>query len=150
MQKAPDAVSLVYTADVLGALATIRRPTAHPADHLAEPVRQRHIMFSDVPVKGNAFRSLRAAWWSYIVHADAVGLVDDDLRQRLTSVDDDAFRGALAECQTCSFFDHKLGIHLRRHHGAGGDFDDGAELRVEVKAPYVPLLGDVIGARSLP
>ena len=100
-------------------------------------------MFSDEPVKGNAFRALRAAWWAYIEHADGVGLLDDDLRQRLTNEDDDAFRGALAECQTCWFFDHKLGIHLRRHNGAGGDFDNGAQPRVEVKAPYVPLEADV-------
>jgi hypothetical protein len=73
-----------------------------------------------------------------------VGLLDDDIRQRLTSEDDDAFRGVLSECETCWFFDHTLGIHLRRHRGTGGDFDDGAQLRVEVKAPYVPLQSDVI------
>jgi hypothetical protein len=143
-QNVPAAVSHVYTADVLEALAAIKRPVPHPADHLAEPIRQRHIMFSDEPVKGNAFRALRTAWWAYVEHADGAGLLDDDIRQRLTSEDDDAFRGALAECQTFWFFNHKLGIHLRRHLGVGGDFDDGAQLRVEVKAPYVPLRSDVI------
>jgi hypothetical protein len=140
----PDAVAKVFTADVLDALGAIKRRPAHPGDHLAEPVRQRHIMFSESPVKGNAIRALRAAWWMYIEHADGVGLLDNDLRQRLTSQDDDDFRGALAECQTSWFFNCRLGTGLRRHAGSGGDFDDGATMRVEVKAPYVPVQSDVI------
>ncbi len=102
-------------------------------------MRQRHIMFAGDDVQGRAFSALRDAWWAYIEHADAVGLLDHDLLRRLTSTDDEAFRGALAECRTSWFFAEKLGLHLRRHVGAGGDFDDGGQLRVEVKAPYVPL-----------
>ena len=36
----------------------------------------------------------------------------------------------------------RCGIRLRRHGGIGGDLHDGGQLRVEVKAPYVPLLSD--------
>src|SRR5437899_7550003 len=99
MQNVPAAVVRLYSAGVRAALAAVKRPVAHPADHQAEPIRQRHILFSADVVQGLAFRALRAAWWAYIEHADAVGLLDDDLRQRLTSDDDDAFRGALAECR---------------------------------------------------
>lgn len=142
MPIVPDAVARVFSADVLGALAAIKRPPSHRFDHLGEPVRQRHIMFAGDEIPGRAMSALREAWWKYIWHADAVGLFDDDLLQRLRSLDDDDFRGALAECRTSWFFDEKLGVKLRRHQGAGGDFDDGGQLRVEVKAPYVPLLSD--------
>jgi hypothetical protein len=142
MQNVPSAAAQVYTAEVLGALAAIERPLAHPADHQSEPIRQRHIVFSGETVRGLAFSALREAWWAYIEHADAVGLLDHDLLRRLTNTDDEAFRGALTECRTSWFFAKKLGIRLYRHVGGGGDFDDGGQLRVEVKAPYVPLLSN--------
>src|SRR5262249_6120675 len=122
MQTVPPAVARVYTTEVVQLLAGVERHPAHPADHEAEPIRQRHVIFSVRPVSGRAFGALRVAWWRYIEHADAVGLLDEDLLQRLRSTDDDDFRGALAECRTSSFFAENLHVGLHRHVGSGGDF----------------------------
>lgn len=95
-------------------------------------------------------RAERSAWETYLHAAFALGLFDDphgsDLRARLTGDDDDAFRGALAECMVGWLLAGKLKLsidvrpegrpgHLLEYliHHASGD------IRVEVKAPHRPL-----------
>jgi hypothetical protein len=141
----PSAISRLYTPEVLTRLAGVQRPASPREDAAADSVRQRHIIFSGEALAGHAMRARRAAWWSYLEHAAAVGLLDeDDLRQRLVDVDDENFRGALAECLVSWFFSTRLGVELRRHGGDGGrhaDFEGPDDLHVEGKAPYVPVPG---------
>jgi hypothetical protein len=141
----PSAISRLYTPKVLSRLASIQRAAPPREDAAADSVRQRHIIFSGEKLTGHAMRVRRAAWWMYLEHAAAVGLLDEeDFRQRLVDVDDENFRGALAECLVSWFFSKRLGVELRRHSGGGArhaDFEGADDLRVEVKAPYVPVPG---------
>jgi hypothetical protein len=139
----PSAISRLYTPEVLSRLAGIKRVPSE--DAAADSVRQRHIIFSGEELPGHALRVRRAAWWMYLEHAASVGLFDEeDLRQRLVDVDDENFRGALAECVANWYFAKRLGVDLRRHEGDGArhaDFEGAGDLHVEVKAPYVPVPG---------
>jgi hypothetical protein len=144
METTPDAVARLFTPRVLRNLAAIKRQPSHPADDAGWPMRVRHTIFSGQELPGEAMRARRAAWCSYVVHADAAGLLDRDLAERLTSESDDDFRGALAECLAVWFFAQRLDVTLRRHVGSGGDFEAEGPLRFEVKSPYVPVFGNTI------
>src|SRR5262245_16432682 len=56
----------------------------------------------------------RAAWMAYLDAAATCGLLADphakDLVARLTSVDDEQFRSAMAECQAAWYLTKKLGL----------------------------------------
>ncbi len=103
-------------------------------------------------------RAQRAAWEVYIDSAHAVGLLDAphdrDLVQRLTSVDDDQFRSAIAECLAAWYFRGKLGLPTSaRPTGARNrplellvKLPEG-DMHVEVKSPLVEPICDGV-ARS--
>jgi hypothetical protein len=88
----------------------------------------------------------RAAWASYLDAAATCGLLAEphrkDLVARLTNVDDDQFRSAMAECQSAWYLDRKLGLDVSaRPIGSGASelellvrLPDG-EVFVEVKSP---------------
>jgi hypothetical protein len=141
----PSAISRIYTSEVLGMLTSVQRPPAPREDHGGEVVRLRHKVFSGETLASHALQARRAAWWGYLGHADAVGLLDElDLRERLASPGDANFRGALAECLVSWFFSKQLGVELRRRGGDDArhaDFEGPGDLNVEVKAPYVPIPG---------
>lgn len=86
----------------------------------------------------------RSAWASYITSMSEVGLLDADLRARLTGTDDDGFRSALAECLTFHFLTRTLQLNIRgRGEGRTGKVPDfsvrhaDGNINVEVKSPYV-------------
>jgi hypothetical protein len=143
----PDVVARLYTPKVMAKLAAIVRQPAPKADHAAEPMRLRQRLFSAELLPFRALSARRLAWWSYLAHADRVGLLEDnDLCHRLTDTDDDNFRGALAECLTVWFFAKQLNLTLRRHNAIGrrADFEADGGIHIEVKAPYVPVPGNAI------
>lgn len=139
---------------ILTADRVIRLPTPHPSVPLrvetltacgpacsTDPRVIRNVRF---------LRAQRAAWETYLAAALICGLMDGerglDLRQRLTGVDDDNFRGAMAECMTCWFLAGKLQLHVRPsavgRPGKAPDFSivtDREAIPVEVKAPHVPM-----------
>ncbi len=85
----------------------------------------------------------KAAWNKYLSAMRGAGLLDDDVRARLTDTDDDNFRSALAECLTCHFLARVLGLDIfGRHEGRPGTALDfgvrhaGGDVSVEVKSPY--------------
>lgn len=85
----------------------------------------------------------KAAWDDYVSAIDREGFLDEDVRARLTGVDDDGFRSALAECLTCHILARVLRLPVfGRHEGRPGtalDFGirhDGGDISVEVKSPY--------------
>jgi hypothetical protein len=93
------------------------------------------------------WRAQKAAWEAYITAAHACGFFDDDdgrdLIKRITGIDDDNFRSALAECKACWFFAGKLHYKvIPRPFGRNGRKLDllvqigDSSLYVEVKAPY--------------
>ena len=94
------------------------------------------------------WRARKAAWDVYLTAGFACGLFEgkhgEDVRQRLTGVDDDNFRSAMSECLTCWFFAGKLRLSVDPWpKGQKGRVPDllvhtrEGELHVEVKAPYV-------------
>lgn len=143
----PPEVSELFTPAILSKLEAVVRPAVSKADHAAEPMRQRHLLFSGAALSSNALTARRAAWWAYLAHASKVGLLAvKDIRRRLTDVCDDNFRGALAECSVSWFFTEQLQSPLARNEAATGkavDFHDSLGVGIEVKAPYVPLLHQV-------
>lgn len=86
-------------------------------------------------------RAQRAAWDTYLCAAFESGLLDGragkELEQRITSPDDECFRGAMAECLACWIIRTKFKTNVRRQE-AGADFliGDNLQLRAEVKAPW--------------
>ena len=87
----------------------------------------------------------RAAWNEYVTSASAHGLLDSDLTKRLTStsIQDEHFRGAMAECMACWLVVDRLGHQpIARPDGRGGSVLDlgisraDGDITVEVKSPY--------------
>jgi hypothetical protein len=140
----PACIAEIFTSDVLTDLRRLYRPP-NPYDFSSQPIRKRHEVFSEGEPSADGLRAVRELWCSYIAHASANAILDDDLRRRLADTRDENFRGALAECLVPWFFDHKLGIRLKRHDAGQGsrrpDFEGENSLRVEVKAPHVPIPG---------
>ena len=92
-------------------------------------------------------RAKKAAWETYLEAAFACGLFKGargaDLRARLTSVDNDGFRSAMAECETCWFLAGKMKLTVLPSLAGRGSrcLDLGirlpeGEAGVEVKAPF--------------
>lgn len=88
-------------------------------------------------------RARREAWNSYVTCTSDYGLLDEDLRVRLTGVDENNFRSGLAECMTCWFVTQVLGLPpLHRPAGRPGRMLDlgiglpDGDIRVEVKSPF--------------
>ncbi len=101
------------------------------------------------PVNVAGLRARRAAWEAYVDVADAVGLLDEDLIERLRTPSDDPFRGAMAEAFAAWFFAARLKCQLvprpagrRGAKGAIRQLDFEARngqlaMNIEIKAPYV-------------
>jgi hypothetical protein len=142
----PGLVGALFTSAVLARLARITRTDVSPMDHAGAPARRRQELFSSSAKLNPGMKRLQTAWRAYILHAMSIGIADPDLRGRLTSDDDDDFRGALAECRVAWFFHKKLGVALRRARASGRgriyDFEADSGLCVEVKAPHIPIVGN--------
>lgn len=106
-------------------------------------------MPSDVckAVEVRAWRAQKAAWESYLNAAFVAGLFKgasgNDLRARLTGVDDDNFRGAMAECVVTWYLACRMGFPVLRV--PEGRKDSSIDMQVdlpcgtagvEVKAPF--------------
>ena len=142
--RVPRCVAEIFTGEVLKDLRKIHRKE-NRYDSPSFPIRKRHQIFSAKQPSTAGLRAIRKLWWAYIAHASAKGILDDDLRGRLADSNDDNFRSALAECLVGWFFDHMIGVPLRRHRPIDGtrgpDFEAENDLRVEVKAPHVAIPG---------
>lgn len=151
-----DIIGRLFATPVLERLA--RSVTAAPSqwDGAGEAVRLRHVVFGPYPQVG-LFADRRARWQCYLASADRLGLLDDDeLRSNLTGTSDESFRGAMAECLVAWFLECELSMKITpKPPGRPGkvlDFeamedscglrtgDRPADLRVEVKAPRVPVM----------
>ncbi len=64
VETVPPYVSRLYTPEVLRRLASVKRAPSPQEDAAADPVRQRHIIFSGEELAGRAMRLRRAASWS--------------------------------------------------------------------------------------
>jgi hypothetical protein len=93
-------------------------------------------------------KARKAAWETYLQAAFACGLLEGEtgaeLRARLTGVDNDGFRSAMAECMACWFLAGHLHICVTpKPCGRQGKVLDllahlsDGDINVEVKAPYV-------------
>ncbi len=97
-------------------------------------------------------RRFRAQWCSYLAAAEEVGLLKKkDVLQRLVSEKDEAFRGAMAECQAAWFIRHRLSADVKAVPDAskGKNIDlvgsvGGLEIACEVKAPHVSRSGSTV------
>lgn len=92
-------------------------------------------------------RARKAAWETYLYAAFACGMFEgtegQDLRARLTSVDDANFRSGMSECETCWFLAGRMKLPV--DPGAPGRDSKNLEMQilladqivgVEVKAPF--------------
>jgi hypothetical protein len=142
----PGFVGGLFTTAVLSRIAGVTRTDVSAMDHAGVPIRRRHELFSSSATLKPGMKRLQAAWRAYVLHALSTGIADADLRGRLTSEDDNAFRGALAECMVAWFFHKKLGVALRRPRVMGRgrvyDFESDSGLCIEVKAPHIPIVGN--------
>lgn len=141
-----DALSL-FPAELRDELRRCATPSPSKWDWAADPIRERHVVFDPDDTR---FDAHRRAWCAAIETAAACGLLDDDLRERLRSRDDDAFRGAIAECLVSRFFAER-GLDARPRPRGRGDrrldmsiHGHGVDANVEVKAPYVPSTWNVV------
>lgn len=144
---AVDVVRQVFTEAVLRRIAAVSRPLGSEYDGAGQIIRRRaEILDWRRPLEAGHLDLRRRAWTTYVAHAALEGLLDADLNERLVSPDDDQFRGALAECMACWFFAERLQVRLRRSETQVGkrspDFHTHENVRVEVKAPYVPVPGN--------
>ena len=101
------------------------------------------------PVGMRSLRAQKAAWERYLEAGFACRMFEgdkgSDLRGRLTGIDDDNFRSAMAECLVCWFFAGRMRLPINPSApGREGKnlemtvFDDDRDIGVEVKAPYRP------------
>jgi hypothetical protein len=132
-------------------LAAVKRPPASEWDSAGIPVRERHRIVAPLGPRSLPYRgAYRRVWARYLAAAEAAGLLNAEIRSRLTGDDDENFRGAMAECLTAWFFAQRLNHEVRsRPEGTATknvDFEitapGGISVRAEVKSPYVPLTSD--------
>jgi hypothetical protein len=141
---AVDVLGDVFDDAVLNRLATLRGATTAQRERLAV-LTARDVLPETDPRSGQLryWRAKRSAWDVYLTAAAAVGLLDDDLKQRLGGDDDDGFRGAIGECLACWYLTGVPGLKISgRGQGRPGKLPDfhvvtpNGELTAEVKAPY--------------
>jgi hypothetical protein len=139
-----DVLGDVFDDAVLNRLATLRGATTAQRERLAV-LTARDVLPETDPRSGQLryWRAKRSAWDVYLTAAAAVGLLDDDLKQRLGGDDDDGFRGAIGECLACWYLTGVPGLKISgRGQGRPGKLPDfhvvtpNGELTAEVKAPY--------------
>lgn len=135
MKTAPQTESLAYRV----AAITLVQPPGH-----------------NVPWLG----AQRKAWTNYLDAAFRCRLFADphgkDLTRQLTSVDDDQFRSAMAECQAAWYLSMKLGLKVSAKPPGEGNkvldllarLPDGNDVHVEVKSPLREGIADGV-AREL-
>lgn len=123
----------------------LRIPVAAPEwDDEAIVVHKRALIIEGGASCPEHLKPYRVRWIEYIGLASSLGLLDDDLRNRLRSPDPDQFRGALAELQAMHFFGVTSGWAVTRYHSPSGKQPDfrggtrgGNSVVVECKAAYV-------------
>lgn len=137
----------LFPIDLLRRLEVVKRPTPSPWDSDGVPIRERHLVVAcSGPNPSLARWARHLAWREYLGAAARSGLLKSpDLVARLTGVDDDGFRSALAECFAAWFFSVRRRMVVRPNPASKQtkNFDlsiqDGPVLvNAEVKAPYVP------------
>jgi hypothetical protein len=107
-----------------------------------EPIGQHH----PAACERQLYESVRERWKRWIASAISAGLFQGshgaELRNRLTGIDDDGFRSALAECMTCWALSSELGLQVQpRPSGRRGRVLEFAvrtsqgEIDFEVKSP---------------
>lgn len=149
-----DALARVYTADILRAFdayvsaaargGTDERDLAHVRE-LCEVLTACGPAPSD---RGQArrlsrLRAIRAALDVYVSAAEACGLLDANMVERLRSTKEENFRSARAECLACWFLAGKLGYSVSPIEGGGREGKQlefcartpAGDIVVEVKAP---------------
>lgn len=130
----------LFPSNLLARRAARAKPAPSEWDYAAAPVRERHLVFD---LNCDCYATHREAWCAAIEVASVCGLLDEDLRRRLTGHDDDLFRGAIAECMVARFFADSGFAVSPRPPGRGRKQLDMAirrhdvDAQVEVKAPYV-------------
>jgi len=134
----------IFDDDVLNRLAALNGATASQRERLAVLTARDRLPETDPRASQLRYwRAKRSAWDTYVTAAAAVGIVDEDLKQRLTGEDDDNFRGAIGECLACWYLTGVLDMLISgRGKGRPGKAPDfhvvttSGELTAEVKAPY--------------
>ncbi len=102
---------------------------------------------------GNVYKLKRERWARWVASAVSAGMFEEpygtELKSRLTGIDEDGFRSALAECMTCWAFSSELQLQLvPRPSGRGGrvlEFGirrQEGDVGLEVKSPRFPGFGD--------
>lgn len=142
-----DSLRTVFTPEVLARLRAVSNPSTFLKIRLAvleasgEEGGNRHRC---LPLR--RLKQIKAAWECYLDAAIGRRLLDPDLCARLTSEDDNNFRGSMAECMTAWYLAGPLGLDFStRPPGKPGrhlEFAIKTEIspiHVEVKAPFVPL-----------
>jgi hypothetical protein len=112
-----DVIDELFTTEVLGRLKK------HPAP--STMLAQRVDILSTVETPSAELnirtwqRTLiarRAAWADYVTAMREAGLLDADVVARLTEINDDGFRSAVAECLTCHFLARVLRLPVFGRH----------------------------------
>lgn len=153
IRRAP-ALAALFTDDVLARLRRERQPTGYLRGRLniLEAPDQ-----DDSPDESQGLhawrRAQRNSWNDYVAAISQHGLLDDDLRSRLTGIDDSHFRGAMAECMVAWLLAEELRLPTQaRPPGRkasildfGVAITDGL-IKVETKSPFVEMRRNGFGA----
>jgi hypothetical protein len=142
-----DALTHIFTDEILGRLrkCAASSPSAefrYRTVSLLRPNNQRDSAECDLQV----YEQARQRWNRWIANALSAGLFEAphgaELKSRLTGIDHDGFRSALAECMTCWALSSELGLQvIPRPSGRGGCVLEFAvqtiqgEISFEVKSP---------------
>ena len=145
-----DCLREVFSPEAIAQLRAVRQPSEYLKRRLS-------ILAADGSRVSNQalkhwlqwLRATKAAWDVYLEAAFASGLLgqndSNDLLSRLVGVDDDGFRGGMAECMVCWFLAGKMGFQVTpRPAGKGrrvlemSASADQSKFDVEVKAPFRP------------
>lgn len=128
-------------------LARLAARTLSDAATTGRDLRERHRILGAGLDSWPGQRALRAVWAKYFAAADACGLLGDaDIESRLTSEDDEAFRSALAECESAWFLQERgFAVSPRPDPPSARGVDllaalGEVDVYVEVKAPLVDRL----------
>jgi hypothetical protein len=139
-----DPLVKIFTPDVMKTLSGVALPS--------EALKTRLAVLAAADYEPDQFglSVMKNAWRGHLQVAFDCGLLDDghgnDLRARLTGIDDNNFMSAISECLTAWFLSRTLALQIKpRPTGRSGKvlefaivLPDG-DIRVEVKAPHRPI-----------
>jgi hypothetical protein len=154
-----DVLAKIFTEEILSRL---RKYAAHSP---SAEFRLRVLCSIATPEEEGAsgrevYKLKRERWERWVASAISAGMFEEpygtELKSRLTGIDDDGFRSALAECMTCWAFSSELQLQLvPRPSGQGGRVLEFAirrhegDVSLEVKSPRFPESGDGNGRTVL-